>query len=165
MENVPSFRDIKTVLKYPLEIILCFLIVALVGVIFIQVLFRYVFELSLAWSEEIARFLLMWLGALSAAYAFKTRSHFALRFVVSRFSNKIQQTVSTIVVLVLVIFLGIFVYQAYNYMMSGMNQISPGTRIPMTVPFSSAFAGGILMLYYVVSNWWTETFRSSEDGQ
>ena len=165
MENVPSFRDIKAVLKYPLEFILCFLIVALVSVIFIQVLFRYVFELSLAWSEEIARFLLMWLGALSAAYAFKTKSHFALRFVVSRLSEKMQTAASTIVFLVLVVFLGIFIYQAFHYMMSGMNQIAPGTRMPMTVPFASAFVGGFLMLYYVVRNWWTDTFRPSEDGQ
>ena len=63
------------------------ILVAIVGVTFTQVLFRYVFQLSLAWSEELARYLFLWLAFLASAYAFKTRSHFALRFLVDRFGN------------------------------------------------------------------------------
>ncbi len=67
----------RTLVKYPLEIAVSAILVALVTVTFSQVVFRYLLHAPLAWSEELARFLLMWMASLSAAYAFKTRSHFA----------------------------------------------------------------------------------------
>ena len=59
----------------PLELILCSLLVSIVIITFVQVLFRYVFQFSLAWTEELARYIFLWLAALSIAYAFKTKAH------------------------------------------------------------------------------------------
>ncbi len=161
MENVPVLRNVKTIYKHPFEFILCLLIVSLVSVTFAQVVSRYVLQTSLAWSEELARFLLLWLGSLTAAYAFKTKAHFALRFVVARFSERLQKATYTAVVVILTVFLGVFIYQAFQYTLSVRNQIAPGTQMSMSIPYSSALFGGILMLYHVIRNWWTELFRPS----
>ena len=142
--------------RNPLEAALCVVLVALVGVTFSQVLFRYVFRTSLDWSEELARFLFLWLAALCSAYAFKTKSHFALRFVVDRFSPRLRMVVNDIVVLAVSIFLTVFTYQAVRYTVSVVNQTAPGTQMSMAIPYSSAIAGGALMLYYVLRNWWSE---------
>jgi TRAP-type C4-dicarboxylate transport system permease small subunit len=34
------------------------------------------------------------------------------------------------------------------------NQVSPSIQMSMAVPYSSVVVGGILMLYYVLRNWW-----------
>ncbi|TDI43997.1 MAG: TRAP transporter small permease subunit [Acidobacteria bacterium] len=94
--------------KNPLEVVLCVVLIAMVAVTFSQVIFRYVFRVSLDWSEELARFLFMWLAALSSAYAFKTKSHFALRFMVDRFGPKLRAAVANLVVLSISIFLIVF---------------------------------------------------------
>ncbi|MFQ5864636.1 MAG: TRAP transporter small permease [bacterium] len=149
--------DIKrAIVKFPLETVLCVLIVALVGVTFTQVLFRYIFHLSLAWSEELARFLIMWFASLCAAYAFKTKAHFALRFLVGRLGKNLQKAVSTFVMVILVAFLMIFIMKAIEYTISVSSRIAPGTGLSMAVPFSSAVVGGILMLYYIIRNWWND---------
>jgi len=44
--------------------------------VFCQVVMRYVFRNSLSWSEELARFIFMWLSWIGASYAVKERSHF-----------------------------------------------------------------------------------------
>ena len=44
--------------------------------VFIQVVMRYVFSNSLSWSEELARFIFLWLSWIGASYAVKERSHF-----------------------------------------------------------------------------------------
>jgi TRAP-type C4-dicarboxylate transport system permease small subunit len=142
--------------KNPLEVVLCLVLVAIVAVTFSQVLFRYVFRASLDWSEELARFLFMWLAALSSAYAFKTKSHFALRFVVNRFGTRPRTVVNDLVVLSVSIFLIVFTYQAVVYTLSVTNQTAPGTQMSMAIPYSSAVVGGALMLYYVLRNWWSE---------
>ncbi len=98
----------RSILENLLEGSLCFILAAIVGLTFIQVLFRYVFHFSLAWSEELARYLFLWLAALAAAYGFKTRSHFVLRFLVNRMGKRLQRITGASVVLITSLFLVIF---------------------------------------------------------
>jgi len=146
----------RVLLKYPLEIAVSTILVALVTVTFAQVVFRYLLQAPLAWSEELARFLLMWMASLSAAYAFKTRSHFALRFVVDRFKPAMQRAVGTLVSLSMAGFLAVFAYQSLMFTIEVRDMSAAATQISMAIPYSSAFVGSVLMLYYVVGNWWRD---------
>jgi TRAP-type C4-dicarboxylate transport system permease small subunit len=146
----------RTLLKYPLEIAVSSILVALVAVTFSQVVFRYLLQAPLAWSEELARFLLMWLASLSAAYAFKTRSHFALRFVVDRFNPALQRAVGTLVTFLVVTFLVVFVYQSLRFTIEVRDMFAPATQMSLAVPYSSALVGSVLMLYFVIVNWWQD---------
>jgi len=141
--------------RQPLEAAICAILVAIVSVTFAQVVFRYALQVSLTWSEELARFLLMWLAALSSAYAFKIRSHFALRFVVDRFGERTQRHIGTLVMALVSLFLLVFAWESAKFTLAVRDQIAPGTRMSMAIPYSSAFAGSVLMLYYVVKGWWT----------
>ena len=67
-----------------LEWALCLLLTAIVMVTFVQVVSRYVLQSSLAWTEELARYMFICLAALGAAYAYKIKAHFLLRFVVDK---------------------------------------------------------------------------------
>ena len=48
---------------------------SLVAVLALQVLFRYVLNLGLSWSEEVSRFLFIWFVYLSARYAVERGTH------------------------------------------------------------------------------------------
>ena len=139
-----------------LEWTLCVLLVCIVTVTFLQVVSRYVLQTSLAWTEELARFMFIWLAALGSAYAFKTKSHFLLRFVVDRFSRQSRQLIATAVAILVSLFLVVFVWQAALYTLSVSSQKSPGTGLSKAVPASAAVVGGVLMLYYVARNWCEE---------
>ena len=141
--------------RQPLEAALCVILVTIVTITLAQVVFRYVLQLSLTWSEELARFLLMWLAALSSAYAFKVRSHFALHFVVDRFDERIRQVIGTLVSALVSLFLIVFAWESAKFILAVRDQIAPGTGMSMAIPYSSALAGSLLMLYYVVKNWCT----------
>jgi TRAP-type C4-dicarboxylate transport system permease small subunit len=159
MNKDPNAKTSKPLWKQPLELSLCVILVAIVGVTFIQVLFRYIFHLSLAWSEELARYLFLWLATLAAAYAFKTKSHFALRFLVDRFGKGLQKATATFVSFVVSGFLVIFVWKAAEFTFSMAKQVAPSTQMSMAVPYSSAVVGGVLMLYYVIRNWWSDIHK------
>ena len=134
----------------PLELILCFLLVSIVAITFIQVLFRYVFQFSLAWTEELARYIFLWLAALSIAHGFKTKSHFALTFLVDRVGVKQKNIIFIIVNLSILTFLSVFVWKAFEYNLSVIDHIGPSTGLSKFVPYSSAIVGGSLMIYYVL---------------
>lgn len=155
---------LKKLLKEPLEMALSLIIIAIVGVTFIQVLSRYVFHLSLAWSEELARYLFLWLAALASAYAFKTKSHIGMKFLVERLGGRARGWVDTVVMVIIALFLLIFVWKSLEFSISMAGQIAPSTKISMAVPYSSAWVGGVLMLYYVLRNWWSDR-RSKEQGR
>lgn len=158
-------RLTRVVRTYPLEIVMCCVLVAIVGVTFGQVVFRYVLESPLSWSDETARFLLMWLAMLGAAYGFKTGSHFALVFIIECFEARFKRAASLVVTLVVATFLAVFVVNAAKYTMSARDVVGPGTQLSMAIPYSSAVVGGILMLYYVLRNGWFEMRRSARGPQ
>ena len=140
----------KTIFRHPLESFLCVLIGALSIITFSQVVARYVFEAPLSWSEELARFLLLWLAMLSSAYAFKIKSHFALQFVTKIVPSKIQKLISVLVPLLVISFLSGFVFYSIKFVLGVKGHLAPAIQIPMEIPYSSSIAGSSLMLYYVV---------------
>jgi TRAP-type C4-dicarboxylate transport system permease small subunit len=162
MSKETNTQTSKPLWKQPLEFSLCVILVGIVGVTFIQVLFRYIFHLSLAWSEELARYLFLWLAALASAYAFKLKSHFALRFLVKRFGKGLQRATGTFVSLIIAVFLVIFIWKATEFTFSMAKQVAPSTQMSMAVPYSSAVVGGVLMLFYVIRNWWSDIREKEE---
>lgn len=136
----------------PLELILCSLLVSIVIITFVQVLFRYVFQFSLAWTEELARYIFLWLAALSIAHGFKSKSHFALTFLVDRFQKKYRIIIITAVNVLMILFSSIFVWKSIEYTLSVIDQVGPGTGLSMAIPYSSAAVGGTLMVYYIIQN-------------
>ena len=143
----------RALLRHPLEVAVCTILVALVAVTFSQVVFRYILQASLSWSEELARFLLMWLAALSTAYAMKTGAHFALHFVVDRTPPAMRRLIGSAVALAASAFLAVFAYQSLRFAIEVHDMLAPATRMSMAVPYSSAFVGSTLTLYYVLVNW------------
>jgi len=156
MDIDATSQEPKKRFRQPLEMALSVILVSIVGVTFVQILFRYIFHLSLAWSEEIARYLFLWLASLACAYAFKTRSHFALRFLVDHLGRKIQGWIDILVVFIVSAFLLLFIWKALEFSIGMAQQIAPSTKISMAIPYSSSWVGGILMLYYVQRNWWVD---------
>jgi len=151
-------------LCHPLEVVLCCILVAMVTITFSQVVSRYVLHVSLSWSEEAARFLLIWLAMLSAAYGFKVRAHFALTIVVDRFGAKAKRTIGILVVVAMALFLCVFIFEAVAVTRNAVGRVGPGTQMSMAVPYSSTIVGGVLMLYYVLRTGWRD-FRGQGRGQ
>ncbi len=138
--------------KYSLEIALVFLLIAMTLTVFSQVIARYIFEAPLSWSEELARFILIWLSMLSAAYAFKTKSHFALTILVSKLPDKHQKITSFCIHIVVAIFFLIICYYSVIFVHSVNGHIAPALQISMQIPYSSIIvASGLISIFSLLS--------------
>ncbi len=144
------------IFKNPLESTLCLILILLVSISFFQVISRYLLHVSLSWSEESCRFLLMWMGMLSAAYGFKIQSHFSLSFVKNKFSKRMQNNVLLFSTTLMSIFLIIFIYFAIELTFNATSRLGPGTQISYAIPYSSTIVGGVLMLYYLIKSFYLE---------
>jgi len=94
---------------------------------------------------------------LGAAYGFKLRSHFALMFLVKTFNERGKKIVSTLITFALTVFFVIFIYKGFCLILEvTIDQIAPATQMPVAVPYLAAPVGGILMIYYIIRNWWVD---------
>lgn len=66
------------------QIILASFMALMAGLIFVQVVMRYVFENSLVWSEELVRWLFIWTIWVGIAYAFRTGDHIRITMLSDR---------------------------------------------------------------------------------
>ena len=151
-------KFIVNIVKNPLESTLCIILVLMVSISFFQVISRYLLHVSLSWSEESCRFLLMWMGMLSAAYGFKIKSHFSLNFVKNKFTAGMQNSILVFSTLLMSFFLIIFIYFAIELTLNATDRLGPGTQISYAIPYSSSIVGGSLMLYYLIKSFYIEYF-------
>ena len=83
-----------------LEHALGWLLVALMGVMVIdvtwQVVSRFLVRAPSSFTEELAGFLLIWIGVLGAAYGFRTRAHLGIDLLVSRLRPNARHTATII---------------------------------------------------------------------
>lgn len=143
-------------LRQPLETAICGLLIAMTIVVFSQVIARYVLQAPLSWSEELARFLLIWLSMLSAAYAFKTKSHFALRLLVGKLSAAAQRAMSLFVHLIVVLFFSVLLYFSIIFVIGVKGHTAPALQISMQIPYSSIVVGCALILLETMRSAWKE---------
>lgn len=129
------------------------LMVCLLGamcvLIFLQILFRYLLNMPLAWTEEISRYCYVWLIYLGASYAVKKRRHLKVDAVLLLFKARGRFVLMTISNLLFMLFCVVIAYYGTDivYMMQFVRvQESPAVGIPMSVVYAAVPVGTVLMI-------------------
>lgn len=111
-----------------------------------QILFRYVFKISAPWTEEAARFLLIWMALLASGIAFKNGEHFNIDFFTSRMGLRLRLSVSLWMSLIAGLFILAVILWGISFAKLGFFTISPGLQVSMFLPYLAVPVGGALML-------------------
>lgn len=136
-----------------IEYFIALLVAILSVVVFLQVVFRYVFNSPLHWSEEMARFLMIWVVLLAAAIGIKRHSHFSVDILVKKFPEKVQKGLQFILELFLfVLIFDVMIINGVALTKLTIRQISPALHISMSYVYSSVLAGGILSCLYILED-------------
>lgn len=135
------------------HIVLILLMVVLIVAVFCQITFRF-FDYSIAWTEELSRYAMIWMTFLGAAYAVATRAHIGMELLVDRTQGALKQTLIVIAAAVCLIFFAMMVVKGYELSMRVMNQPSAVLQIPMGIVYSVIPISGIILvmnLFYVTT--------------
>jgi len=134
----------------------------MVIVIFTNVVMRYVFNSSLSWSEEFARYLFVWFSWLGVSAGVKDKEHLRVEFLsmalVKRGLIKADEAINIFVALVWLATSWIVAYYGFDIIMAqiDMNVLTPAMRIPvwtayLAIPACSFIVGIRLILNIIVS--------------
>jgi TRAP-type C4-dicarboxylate transport system permease small subunit len=114
---------------------------------------RYAMGNQASWSEELARFLLIWIGILGAAYASGQNMHLAIDLLSPKLAGKSKQRLASGITILIILFVFcILVIGGFRliYVTQVLGQMSPALQIPMTVVYAVLPLSGIIIVYYKV---------------
>jgi TRAP-type C4-dicarboxylate transport system permease small subunit len=147
-------QKLTNILDAILKPTLIALVVLMVAAVSWQVISRYVFSSPSSWTEEVARFLLIWIGVLGAAYAFRTGMHLGLDVLPKKLTGTaaswLRYFTLTVVMLfsvaVLIVGGGSLVALTWE-----LRQYSAVLGLPMAFVYSVIPLAGILICLYSIA--------------
>ena len=122
---------------------------ALIGVITLQIISR-VFFTAVGWTEEVARFLLIWITFLGATLAFQRGRHIAVTFVVDALPPRLAQLARIAAVLIALGFMLALIVIGYRYMQMQGFQRSASLRLSMTYIYAVIPISAAIMAWYAL---------------
>lgn len=136
-----------------LEKMLCVVFLALMSIIIVlQVFFRYVLNNSLSWSEELARYLFIWMIYVGISYGVKLDKHICVDAVYTFMPKGIKRGYAIVAYLLFLIFAVAIIY--YGILVVGMQitsgQVSPAMGLPMQYVYVAPVVGMILTVIRLV---------------
>lgn len=120
------------------------------GVTFLQFFSRYVLNDSIAWTEEIGRYLLIWVTFFGAAIVFRRRTNIAVEIIVDMLpptGAKLMRFLADVITLGFVILL---VWFAWSLTQRMMIQRMTVIDVSMSVVYGGVLIGCLLMLWRAV---------------
>lgn len=120
-----------------------------------QVFTRYIIGSPSTFTDELARFLLIWVSLLGGAYASGKHLHLSIDIFSHRLSPAGQQKLAIVIYLIIIAFVttvfviggSVLVYYIYIY-----GQRTSALQIPMAYIYMIGPISGLLILYYKISD-------------
>lgn len=127
-------------------LVMLLLMVLLTGA---QIICRVFFQ-ALSWSEELARYLLVWSSIIGASCVYRRSGHISVNVVQDLFPDTVKHILKIVVHLICCVFFAMMIYFGSIYMVKMSAQLSPAMRLPMGYMYAVVPVGGILMLLQAV---------------
>ena len=117
---------------------------------FAAVICRYVFNNSLTWSEELTRYMFIWVVFLGAAIGVRERTHIAVDIFAGRIGPRGDATLTWIERLATLAFAGFVAIPGWTFVVFGMGNRSSAMEIPMGFVYAAPVVGCLLIAVYVL---------------
>lgn len=122
---------------------------ALIGVITLQIVSRVLFT-AVGWTEEVARFLLVWITFLAGTLAFQRGRHIAVTFMVDALPVRLRQLAQLAALLIVLAFMVTLIFIGYRYMQVQSFQKSASLRLSMTYVYAVIPISAAIMAWYAM---------------
>ncbi|HCX62926.1 TRAP transporter small permease [Sedimentibacter sp.] len=136
------------------EKVLSLILWAMVIVMGFQVVARYIFNSSLTWSEELLRYLFIWLAFIGMSYCVKNGSHMRID-IIEQLVPKTKKVFAIIGDVFFFIFASYMIRPGFSVIKSlkDSGQTSPASGIPMYIIYSILLVGFILVIFRIVEKY------------
>lgn len=146
---------LRTQIDSILEKILVVIMSLMVINVLWQVFSRYVMANPSSFTDELARYLMIWVGVLGAAYVAGKGNHVAITYFTEKFTPANLKKVQVIINFTILAFaiLGMLIGgMRLVYITLVLEQLSPSLKIPLGAVYAVIPISGLLIIYYKISD-------------
>jgi TRAP-type transport system small permease protein len=164
-KNEPSVDDVHLIVARDEEVIIehhpedwiaFVLFWSLASIVFLQFFTRYILNDSLSWTEEIARYGLMWLAFIGGAVVTRKKTHIAVELLGNLMKpGRLRTTLFALVDLVTLGFMGLLAYFSISITDRMQSQTMTVFDLPMSLVYGGVAFGCFLMLFRQIVTVWT----------
>ncbi|MBP1935004.1 TRAP transporter small permease [Ammoniphilus resinae] len=128
------------------------ILIVMMVLILAQVYFRFFTESSLTWSEELSRFLMIWMTFLGSAVALRRNEHIQIDNLLktNKLSNGARKGILILRGVLMIAFLVSMFYGTLTLMQITGFQKSPSMQISMTYVYAVIPISSLLMVIYAI---------------
>ncbi|MEM8948262.1 MAG: TRAP transporter small permease [Pseudomonadota bacterium] len=137
-------------LNWLIERIIALLMVLLVADVWLGVVARYVLRAQIPWTEELARYLMIWAALLAISSGIARREHIGFRMLLDRFPATLQKfLLLAFDIIAFALFAFLFVY-GIGMTATGAKQFAMIFGISMAIPYASVPVSAFLACVQIV---------------
>lgn len=126
------------------------LVVAVLGLVAFQVVTRYVLNAPVPWSEELARFALVWLTFIGAGYVMARGTHVTVVVGSSMLGKRGAAVLDAFGSLVVVAVCAVLLANSIQFLQTAGRTSSPAAGISMSYVYGAAVVGFVLIAIHAV---------------
>jgi TRAP-type C4-dicarboxylate transport system permease small subunit len=122
------------------------------GLVLAAVVFRYILNDPLTWSEELVIVLFGWMIFLGIANAFRVRSHIIIDVVVLFAPRVVSIAFGALATAVTALVLGVLTWYAWRYMVREMPNLTPMLGVSAAWAIAPLVVGSVLSILHLLRN-------------
>ena len=142
---------VKSLAKSASDIFIAIIFYSMVMMVFINAVLRYGFNAGWPASEEISRFLFVWITMIGSVLAYLNHMHIGVDLIISRVKGKPLKIMTILGHIVVIAVLALLFYGGIRHMCVAYGVPSPATGIPMGVLILSLLicSGSMLIITFI----------------
>ena len=148
-------KQIRSQLDKIIELLLVSILSAMVINVLWQIITRYFSASPSSFSDELARYLMIWLGLIGSAYVSGKKEHVSIDYFLKKLNHKKRVLLNRLIDFIILFF-------AFFVMIIGgghlvfvtikLEQLSPSLQIPLGFVYSAIPLSGLIIIFYQISN-------------
>lgn len=148
-------KQIRSQLDKIIELLLVSILSAMVINVLWQIITRYFSASPSSFSDELARYLMIWLGLIGTAYVSGKKEHVSIDYFLKKLNHKKRVLLNRLIDFIILFF-------AFFVMIIGgghlvfvtikLEQLSPSLQIPLGFVYSVIPLSGLIIIFYQISN-------------
>ncbi|PJG85209.1 TRAP transporter small permease [Conservatibacter flavescens] len=134
------------------SLLLGLMLVVMIALVFFNVILRFFFNSGLVWSEEVSRYVFVYVIYIGAIVAMKENAHLGVDTLIKNVPEKIKMLLFVLGRIIIVVVMGILVKGSYAMVMQSMTAKAAATGLPLSFVYVTGVITGAAIILISVLN-------------
>lgn len=144
-------KSIATLVGKTLDMLVVIILASMSCLVFLNVVLRYGFNSSINVTEEVSRYLFVWLAFLGAILAFSENQHVNVTILTSKLSERKRKWLSILTDSAMLFCCYLIISGSWTQFQLNLNNLAPISGLPQGITFlASVIAGGLIAILILV---------------